>query len=218
MGFAARMATCNCREARSGHIHVLGRINPPGSVTVCACVTGYRTLVAGDHHFTLRGSSLEMNPISVQASSLSKLRSPVLKQSSPMLEGDSLSSRMHHSPGRFQAAAHSVKSYGCLDPVEFKLPTIIVVGIRGAGKSSLLERVAKCPIFPRGASACTAMPVKLQLAPVDHESDCSATVTWGGVTLSLQSKDDIPSEVAKIMESVDSVVTEEVTVCIRQVC
>ncbi len=100
--------------------------------------------------------------------------------------------------------------------VQFKLPTVIVVGGRSAGKSSLLENITKCPIFPRDPALCTKMPVKLQLIEVASETDSSVTLSWRGAITPLESKDDILAEVAKIMKSVDSIVSDEVTVTICQ--
>ncbi len=153
---------------------------------------------------------------SAGALSMSKLRKPVSKKRSPLFDGESISKQLQNSSfGRFQAAIYGIKSY--LPTVEFKLPTVIVVGGRSAGKSSLLENITKCPIFPRDPALCTKMPVKLQLIQVANESDCSVTVSWRGAIIPLGSKDEILAEVAKIMKSVDCIVTEEVTVTICQV-
>lgn len=101
--------------------------------------------------------------------------------------------------------------------VAFKLPTVIVVGGKSAGKSSLLENITKCPVFPRDPALCTKMPVKLQLIQVAKESECSVTIGWRGSLISLESKDNILQEVAKVMDSVDGIVTDELTVAICQV-
>ncbi len=60
------------------------------------------------------------------------------------------------------------------------------------------------------------MPVKLQLIEVASETDSSVTLSWRGAITPLESKDDILAEVAKIMKSVDSIVSDEVTVTICQ--
>ncbi|KAL3153068.1 hypothetical protein ABBQ38_012088 [Trebouxia sp. C0009 RCD-2024] len=101
--------------------------------------------------------------------------------------------------------------------VEFKLPTVIVVGGRSAGKSSLLENITKCPVFPRDPALCTKMPVKLRLIQVAKESESSVTIDWRGNSVSLRSKDDILQAVADIMDAVDGIVTDELTVTICQV-
>ena len=150
------------------------------------------------------------------AHSMSRYRRPVSKKSSPLLRGNSICQQLQISSfGGFHAAVHDIKSY--LPMVEFKLPTVIVVGGRSAGKSSLLENITKCAIFPRDSALCTKMPVKLQLNQVAKESDSSVTIIWRGNVYPLQSKDNILQEVGKIMDSVDSIVTDEITVKISQV-
>ena len=157
-----------------------------------------------------------MSSVRSPAPSLSKIRRPVSKKVSPLLRGESICQQLRSSSfGGFHAAVHEIKSY--LSMVAFKLPTVIVVGGRSAGKSSLLENITKCPVFPRDPALCTKMPVKLQLIQVAKESDCSVTIGWRGSLTPLQSKDDILQEVAKIMDSVDGIVTDELTVAICQV-
>ena len=129
------------------------------------------------------------------------------------MRGESICQQLRNSSfGKFHAALHDISS--SLPLVQFKLPTVIVVGGRSAGKSSLLENITKCPIFPRDPGLCTKMPVKLQLIQVASESDCSVTIGWRGSVIPLKSKEDILKEVAKIMNSVDSIVTDEVIVAI----
>lgn len=147
---------------------------------------------------------------------MSKLRKPLVKKPSHMFDGESISKQLQNSSvGGFQKAMQDIKPL--LPTVVFKLPTVIVMGGKSAGKSSLLENITKCPVFPRDPALCTKMPVKLQLVQAPSEQDCSVIVNWRGVSVSLDSKDDILAEVAKIMDSVDSIVTDEVTVTICQV-
>ena len=161
------------------------------------------------------GSDTTMTPLS-PAPSVSKIRRPVCKKASTMLRGDSICKQLQNSSfGMFHAAVYDIKSY--LPMVEFKLPTVIVVGGRSAGKSSLLENITKCPVFPRDPALCTKMPVKLQLIQVAKESESSVTIDWRGNTVSLRSKDDILQAVADIMAAVDGIVTDELTVTICQV-
>ena len=58
-----------------------------------------------------------------------------------------------------------VKSY--VPKSELELPKVIVIGGKSAGKSSLLENITKCSVFPRDRDLCTKRPVKLQLKQVD---------------------------------------------------
>lgn len=99
----------------------------------------------------------------------------------------------------------------------FKLPRVIVLGGKNAGKSSLLENITKCPVFPRNAGLCTKMPVRLQLCHVNTEAECSVSIVWQGVSTQLQSRDSILAEVEAIMHKVDTVIADELTIKICQV-
>lgn len=133
-----------------------------------------------------------------------------------MLRGDSICKQLQSSSfGMFHAAVFDIRSY--LPMVEFKLPTVIAIGGVSAGKSSLLENITKCPVFPRNSALCTKMPVRLGLNQVAKESDSSVAIDWRGNSVSLKSKDDILQAVADIMNSVDGIVTDELTVTICQV-
>lgn len=46
---------------------------------------------------------------------------------------------------------------------QYKLPRIVVIGSESAGKSSVLERIAMQPVFPRDRNLCTRCPIKLSL-------------------------------------------------------
>lgn len=46
---------------------------------------------------------------------------------------------------------------------QYKLPTVIVIGNESTGKSSLLENVTKCQVFPRNSLIMTKAPIKLIL-------------------------------------------------------
>lgn len=182
---------------------------------ICYSVFQQARFAARAHNPDCRSFSRMNTSTSSRAASAAKLRKPAPRKFSPLLEGVSITKQLQNSSfGRFHAAVHDIKSY--LPMVQFKLPTVIVVGGRSAGKSSLLENITKCPIFPRDPALCTKMPVKLQLIEVASETDSSVTLSWRGAITPLESKDDILAEVAKIMKSVDSIVSDEVTVTICQ--
>ena len=46
---------------------------------------------------------------------------------------------------------------------KWSVPSIVVFGDESAGKSTLLERLAMIPIFPKGANLCTRLPIVIQL-------------------------------------------------------
>jgi hypothetical protein len=56
-----------------------------------------------------------------------------------------------------------VLSASFADTGAFRPPSIIVVGPEKTGKSSLLERLAGLPLFPKAFERCTTMPIKCML-------------------------------------------------------
>eukprot|EP00759_Apiculatamorpha_spiralis_P015259 PhF_6_TR21937/c1_g3_i1/m.31175 len=56
------------------------------------------------------------------------------------------------------------KFLGCkLLSSSLRSPTIVVLGNESHGKSTLLERIIQCPVFPRGEHLTTRMPVRVSL-------------------------------------------------------
>ena len=150
------------------------------------------------------------------ARSLSKTRRPLAKRASRLLDGESIGKQLQSSSvGKFFAAIRDLQAF--LPMVEFQLPRVIVLGGKSAGKSSLLENITKCPIFPRNTALCTKMPLRLQLTKVSSEAECKVSIVWQGNSNTLQSKDDILAEVSRIMDTVDTIVADELVVQICQV-
>ena len=52
----------------------------------------------------------------------------------------------------------------------YELPKIIVIGTESSGKSSLIERITKCQIFPRDSNLCTKCPIKIKLENTNSNS------------------------------------------------
>ena len=104
---------------------------------------------------------------------------------------------------------------------QLHLPTVIVVGDRSHGKSSLMEKATKCNIFPVDEERCTRMrmPIRLQMKYVFSEAHCTVSVTFRGITTTLAARNDVLGKVQQIMEEVppNVISSEEVTVQICQV-
>lgn len=49
----------------------------------------------------------------------------------------------------------------------FRLPNIVVIGQEASGKSSVLESITKCAVFPRDRRQCTGRPVRVKLQPAE---------------------------------------------------
>lgn len=69
------------------------------------------------------------------------------------------------------------ESIGNLPP----LPQIVVIGDECAGKSSLLESITKCSVFPRDERVCTRMPIRLRLTQVGR-AKCNGLTTVCSLT------------------------------------
>lgn len=119
---------------------------------------------------------------------------------------------VHSSFGKFTAYMENVKFH--LPTMNFKLPRVIVVGGKSAGKSSLLEMITKCPMFPRHSSFCTKLPIKLQLKNVPTATEYAATVCFRDQVLHVELTDML-AEVDKIMQQVDGVIDEPI---IEEIC
>ena len=86
---------------------------------------------------------------------------------------------------------------------KYKIPTIIVIGAESSGKSSLLENITKCPMFPRNAKICTKQPIYLKLHPSDSDNAVSYSYEYKNVT-TMSSKKTICSEIEAIMNELNS--------------
>eukprot|EP00967_Tisochrysis_lutea_P069340 scaffold91081_cov16-Tisochrysis_lutea.AAC.2 len=64
---------------------------------------------------------------------------------------------------------------------DFQMPRIVVVGGESTGKSSLLENITKCAVFPRDKDICTRMPIRMQLTNATDASDTAVEVQFGSL-------------------------------------
>jgi GTPase SAR1 family protein len=100
----------------------------------------------------------------------------------------------------------------------YKIPTVIVIGAESSGKSSLLENITKCPIFPRNNKICTKLPIILQLYPAQTNDDIVYSYTFRGDTI-ITDKNNISNQICDIMEGFDSntIINEALTVVIKDI-
>ena len=108
-----------------------------------------------------------------------------------------------------------VKSY--VPKSELELPKVIVIGGKSAGKSSLLENITKCSVFPRDRDLCTKRPVKLQLKQVDTSDEAFVHVLYQDKCTVLESTDAILGEVDRIMKPLSTIADDEIIIRIGQV-
>ena len=120
--------------------------------------------------------------------------------------------------GTFMKALEGIdlKSLGKID---LDLPKVIVIGNESVGKSSLLENITKCSIFPANHSQCTRAPMRLTLVHVSSPADISISVNHNGESQQLASRDEVLACVTGIMQTVParSFVSSEIIVKICEV-
>lgn len=114
--------------------------------------------------------------------------------------------------GQFHTAYANLKD----DSDQFSLPRVIVIGEKNQGKSSLLENITKCAIFPRNMGQCTKMPIRLRMRQVDDRKSCKYSVTFRGELQEAETSQDILPLVTRIMESIEELSDEEIVVEITQ--
>ena len=147
---------------------------------------------------------------------MSKFRQPHTRKHSPLFSGETIFKQLSSSSfGRFHAAMQGVKSY--VPKSELELPKVIVIGGKSAGKSSLLENITKCSVFPRDRDLCTKRPVKLQLKQVDTRDEAFVHVLYQNKRVVLKSTDAILGEVDRIMKPLKTIADDEIIIQIGQV-
>lgn len=139
--------------------------------------------------------------------------------SSPLLKGPSIFEQLQNSHFReFYSAIYKVRTY----PPEadfLTLPQLVVIGTSNAGKSSLLENITKCAIFPRDKKPCTKFPLRLRIQQVSDPKECGVTITHDGIEVPLASSEDALKVITKIMdeeERLDDLTGQELLVVIKQ--
>jgi GTPase SAR1 family protein len=137
------------------------------------------------------------------------------KQSS-FFNGKSLFKELNDSYfGKFIEIINKMGSNNIKIVKDLQLPKIIVIGAESAGKSSLLENITKCAIFPRNTKVCTKLPIHLKLEHTSSEEFVMPTVNYKGICNNV-SKEELLFEVTKIMDSIgeDEIIDDELIITI----
>lgn len=125
--------------------------------------------------------------------------------------GENLDKTLNHSAcGKIK---HTLKKMFTLEEIkQFKLPQIIVVGSESAGKSSLLENITKCPLFPRDSKQCTKCPIHVCMAKSEEPKYCVELIHDGKkIEQKFEKKELIHDFIKKYFESLPvGYISEEV--------
>ena len=93
---------------------------------------------------------------------------------------------------------------------EFQLPSVIIIGTESAGKSSLIQNILKCPIFPIDSSISTKVPIKLELINSKEEK---YIITFQNNSVNFNKKEEILGYVENIMKNLkDSILEDELNI------
>ena len=98
---------------------------------------------------------------------------------------------------------------------EFTLPCVVVIGDESVGKSSLLENITKCAVFPRAEGICTRCPVRLQLTHAAASADRAVEVQWGVEKWVLRNTDEILARVEQVMSQLSANDISETEVVVK---
>jgi GTP-binding protein EngB required for normal cell division len=85
---------------------------------------------------------------------------------------------------------------------DLKVPQVIVIGAESSGKSSLLEQLTKCAIFPRHTGVCTKMPLRVILTP--EKQDSKFRIQYDEI----DQRFDCPNDALHYLESMMTQVTD----------
>lgn len=145
----------------------------------------------------------------------STMEDPSQRRQSTMFAGRSIFQRLANSS--FGAFHRAMQTLPDIPMEDFFMPQVIVIGEESSGKSSLLEALTKCPVFPRDQRFCTKMPVRMQLTPC-QEGDSNVRVTFEGEERRGSTRDDILGFVTSIMSRLprDTIVKNELIIEIHE--
>ena len=73
---------------------------------------------------------------------------------------------------------------------DWKAPVVLVFGAESSGKSTILERVAMLPLFPKGDGICTRLPILVSVRQSNEDTPPRLTVVEDGEVIDY---DDIDS-------------------------
>lgn len=101
---------------------------------------------------------------------------------------------------------------------QYKLPKIIVIGNESTGKSSLLENITKCQLFPRDSKLCTKCPIHVKLTNGESKYNVSYVdrVSRKLITIELEQKNEIYQVINDYMNKMpqDYITDKEITISI----
>jgi hypothetical protein len=100
---------------------------------------------------------------------------------------------------------------------KLNIPKIIVIGAESSGKSSLLESIIKCPIFPRNTTICTRQPIHVILRTANVNDEISYVIKHNDIIINIE-KEEILQKITEIMSFIDgdNISSDEILITITE--
>lgn len=122
----------------------------------------------------------------------------VIAKASDFFVGVNINNEINNSLfGKIKKAVMTI--FGSDVSEEYTLPRVIVIGNESAGKSSLLENITKCQIFPRDAKMCTKCPIHLKLKTDEKHT---YSINYKGQDIIIKNKYAIYNKIAQYMKDI----------------
>lgn len=101
----------------------------------------------------------------------------------------------------------------------YRLPRVVVIGDESTGKSSLLEGITKCKMFPRDNKMCTKFPIRVKLSTGEPQYSVSYMDSDGDrVVVDVDDKNEIYPIIKELMSKIpgDQISENEIIVRISE--
>lgn len=95
------------------------------------------------------------------------------------------------------------------EKTKLTIPTVIVIGSESSGKSSLLENIYKCPVFPRSSRICTKLPIHVELSCANNEDEISYSFEYKDIKY-YTNKHTINRQIKDIMDSLNDTISDDI--------
>lgn len=98
-----------------------------------------------------------------------------------------------------------------MDLTHIDLPKVIVIGSESSGKSSLMENITKCQLFPKDSDFCTKLPIRVIMKTVYDIKDVKYNIKYNNKDI-ITNLNSIYSEIKNIMDNLDDIYNDELIV------
>lgn len=137
------------------------------------------------------------------------LKNNVEQVKSGFYEGFSMISNSFN--GFYNSFIQSIEKAG-LVMNDLQIPKIVMIGAESSGKSSLLENIIKCELFPKNSNFCTKIPIHLILKQVNNINEVKYALIYKNEILTTK-KEEIYDQIKKIMEQMNNIdIENEITI------